>query len=229
MDHLTEPENSSAPLALVPCLDSLQYDNKGFWDFPARQGYEIRDATHEVFRKDGRLLSLDELAGLLQAWLYFGLVSHVLEVSVASADFVCPGSNPPVVNSSRLTLLICRWKDSYDKKTNGGRDTLLHSAIRAIIVALRITNHYDGLAHDDIPQGFAELLLSVRLLATGFTNLLCDSRRKVGSPLSWRMLRHRQKVRPSGRDLQAIFELGRPKFRSVNALTEPAYLTTGLL
>jgi hypothetical protein len=94
MDHLIFAD-SKDPLIEVPYICLEEYDNEGFVEYPLRKGRELAVRTEhgattwysprEPFR--GESLTAKD-APLLQTWLYFGLLSEVLGVSISSKEFI---------------------------------------------------------------------------------------------------------------------------------------------
>jgi hypothetical protein len=80
MEHLGTDVASRLPN--VHYVVEQQYDFKGFHDFPDRTGWQLAQ-NGQWERKEGqtginRRGPLGSIAGFLQAWLFFGLLSEVL-------------------------------------------------------------------------------------------------------------------------------------------------------
>jgi hypothetical protein len=96
--HVTDPVN---PLIEVPYICLKEYDNRGFFDYPIRQGRAlpvVSDTGQISWSDPGEELSLEEQvstplteanAPLLHTWLYFSSLSEILGVPINSKDFIC--------------------------------------------------------------------------------------------------------------------------------------------
>jgi hypothetical protein len=84
MDHLLVPSNPILPPIGVPYICTIPYDNKGFFDYPVRRGWNYTRFTEGDFAEHPG----PETLSFLQAWLYFGFLSEVLGRSVDSARFM---------------------------------------------------------------------------------------------------------------------------------------------
>ncbi|KIV86127.1 hypothetical protein PV11_01762 [Exophiala sideris] len=117
MDHLCtaltpQENNTSPPLAAlhIPLLSIDTYDrNCAFSEYPAQCGFDkTRFLTHDFNQhKPGHT------AAFLQTWLYFGLLTRVLDhgggVRVDPADFIDRTCTPPRLTSRRLPEYLDRW------------------------------------------------------------------------------------------------------------------------
>ena len=91
MDHLPEIRDPQHAAWSVPLLFKREdiYDGTGFSTFPERKGVQIQDLISGTHNDRFPL----ESAGLLQSWLYFGLLTEIFIVSdirVNTDDFIEP-------------------------------------------------------------------------------------------------------------------------------------------
>ena len=96
MQHLNAPTNQVEQPYKVPYLCSdAEYDGQCFWDFPQRQGWGLwlvdavlyKGIFHRIFNTPRTNVRI-EVASLIQAWWYFGMLHEVLGTSVNLQDFV---------------------------------------------------------------------------------------------------------------------------------------------
>jgi hypothetical protein len=85
MDHLPRPADSLRDIE-VPLLDIIPYDFKGLAGFPFRAGYNEEDLKNP--NTDPQLV-----ATVLQSWLYFGVISEVLQTPINPDDFALHSKN----------------------------------------------------------------------------------------------------------------------------------------
>ncbi|OQU96765.1 hypothetical protein CLAIMM_02798 [Cladophialophora immunda] len=86
MDHIPTPEHPYRPIH-VPWLGGsqkfhIEYDGKGFLDFPSRHGWNTQSLQDADFEgKDAA-----QTAAFVQEWLYVGLISSVFQVCGITFD-----------------------------------------------------------------------------------------------------------------------------------------------
>lgn len=102
MDYLPRPPDSNIPHIEVPYITSLQYDFLGFKGFPARHGYTRDGALNDQ-------LPVEELAALLQSWLYFGLVAEFTGRVVRQEDLVMKTENSSLVTGALILVYLHEW------------------------------------------------------------------------------------------------------------------------
>lgn len=113
MDFVPAPTGSPSFLSIaVPLLvengcryrmDQLEGDYRGF---PRRVGFVGEDGELDLTR------SQDEIAGFLQAWLYFGLLASLVGPDRDQDRFT--SGQPPIVNS----VLVAEVLDEFGKKAS---------------------------------------------------------------------------------------------------------------
>jgi ankyrin repeat protein len=101
----------------VPYLcEHGEYDNKGFSGFPERMGwkhYESNNALHLV-PADSVEKSPEEHASVLQAWLFFGMLTEVLGISgveVKAEDFIREKGGRLLITTARLPAYLSQWAE----------------------------------------------------------------------------------------------------------------------
>ncbi|KAK3677844.1 hypothetical protein LTR78_001939 [Recurvomyces mirabilis] len=106
MDHL--PLKNAVPEFRVHYYGSPSYEKGDFWSFPNRQGWQyVKDIS--VFEGG----TVDQLAALLQAWLFFGLVQEVTGEPLDQDRFSsrAPLGSESSLTTSALPSLITAWTD----------------------------------------------------------------------------------------------------------------------
>ncbi|KAK4574487.1 hypothetical protein LTR86_001328 [Recurvomyces mirabilis] len=110
MDHL--PLKNAVPDFRVHYYGSPRYEKGDFWSFPNRQGWKyVKDIS--VFEGG----TVDQLAALLQAWLFFGLVQEVTGEPLDQDSFVesrAPLDSDSSLTTSALPSLITAWTDRME-------------------------------------------------------------------------------------------------------------------
>ena len=144
MDHLPKVEQPfpQETYNLVPCLCcDLEYDAnplgyEGFSHFPSRWGYTLGSLEHGDL--GGR--HIDDAAGFLQAWLFFGLLTEVLGgigVPFRQSDFLREGNGgAPIITTEPLPLYLWYWLAAH---THSGRD-VVRAHERHVQSCLRLSN-----------------------------------------------------------------------------------------
>jgi hypothetical protein len=99
MDYIPLPNLAREPHLKVPFLARLQYDGLGLENFPQRHGI-----THD----DLDNADPEELAAILQAWLYFGLMSVFTGTLLRNDDFRRPAhpEGQVVVDPQPFTCIL---------------------------------------------------------------------------------------------------------------------------
>ena len=118
MNHLPQAlvKSYSLPKIELLCAEDA-YDNKGFYEFPLRYGWQMFPDTYKghYCRQDGSEGSSRDAAALCQAWLIFGLMTEVLVISnvhFEPRDFVETVGDTRLVDTSSLTRYIKLWEES---------------------------------------------------------------------------------------------------------------------
>lgn len=162
MDHLPRPRGIKEPLIEIPLMEYIPYDFLGFESFPLRKGF-VKDGSFD----DSRPYS--ELASFVQSWLYFGLLSEVLEIRVTPECFTAVlAANEPekaLLCSTRLTTLIDDWQKQLRDMGVQRCDEKLRHVGHTIELAIRGSSQCDFNTTRDSEQ-YAAVTLSVKLLVS---------------------------------------------------------------
>ena len=105
MNHLPEIKDPAYPFPEIPCICRVDdYDGQGTVGFPERVGWQI-DRQAGPCRIDESKSSIQSPKALLQAWLFFGLLSDVFrigELDVDMSTYVQHGGNGPILTTAKL-------------------------------------------------------------------------------------------------------------------------------
>lgn len=108
MDHLPRPYDSNGPLLEVPFVANIPWDFLDFGTFPSRHGFLQKENGSVMFDHH----STEDIASLIQSWLYFGLLAELFGNRVNRDDFkrhIPATSGKPrgiVVDSTPLERII---------------------------------------------------------------------------------------------------------------------------
>lgn len=86
MDHIPPPENANTAPFRVPFLVRIFYNIGNIKTFPSRHGFNL-----EV--NEGDKCSVEDLASLLQLWMYFGLLAEFTGQSIPRLLYMCRTSS----------------------------------------------------------------------------------------------------------------------------------------
>lgn len=110
MDHVPNTVRRAHNHIPVPYLFNedwgYKYDNKGFFCFPKRQGWNSEDFLHSSSIQNK---NKEKAASLLQAWLYFGFMSAALNREVDTNNFVEEVEGQRFINTKLLPEYIDDW------------------------------------------------------------------------------------------------------------------------
>jgi len=151
--HLPKLQEPCRPHIPIPFLGRVPSEVEGFWDYPSTQGFKTEDlvndlSTHgpyiglrilKLSTRDG-VIDYSEMASLLQAWWWFGMLNEVLGVSVNPSDFVRvqssedPGKTTPqsTITTVKLEKYLCEWSGRLDKLSKEEISRCLSNAMRCI-------------------------------------------------------------------------------------------------
>ena len=109
MDHLPSSTSDHHPVK-VPYLGGPIYDNQGFSSYPDRVGWNTDELS------SGRLGGRDReaAAAFLQQWLFFGLISQVLDTGLDLDQFVIYDAGVGYVSTRQLPRLIRERRQRED-------------------------------------------------------------------------------------------------------------------
>ena len=159
MDHLPFIQSPYNPV-VVPYLGG-NFDGGTFANFAARSNIRIEDLENRA------VISRDDAAKFLQAWLFFGMIRTILQVPIITADYVRDDAETgmTVITTSRLKDDLARWKADHD-------DFMVNDAIK-LGERRRLAMECLGMSYS-IWQGIVdfagivgpEVELSIQILAT---------------------------------------------------------------
>ena len=115
MEHLPNIQDTAYSWPKVPCLCRVEdYDSKGIVGFPERVGWTV-DRQLDPVRTNEAATPFNSQGALIQAWLFFGLLSDFFKISeldVDMHDFVWQEGDQRFVN----TLLLKRHLDTLARR-----------------------------------------------------------------------------------------------------------------
>ena len=127
MDHL--PSFGASASIEIPYLGGETYDGLGFQGYPERKGWDTVNIIERRF--DGR--SYEETASFLQTWLYFGMLSSVIPVTVNASNFIrVTEAGRSVVTTECLPRYIRIWHE-YAKACSSDQRLEQHTMINKIL------------------------------------------------------------------------------------------------
>ena len=127
MDHIPS-FGASAPIE-VPYLGGEIYDGLEFQGYPERKGWDTANIIECTF--DGR--SYEEAASFLQTWLYFGLVSSVIPMTVNMSDFIhTTKAGRSIITTKCLPRYIHSWHE-HAKECSSEQRLEQHTLINRIL------------------------------------------------------------------------------------------------
>ena len=155
MDHLPS-FGASAPIE-VPYLGGEIYDGLEFQGYPERKGWDTVNIIEGRF--DGR--TYEETASFLQTWLYFGLVSSVIPMTVKMNDFLHKTeAGRSIVTSKYLPRYIHSWHERA-KECSSEQRLERHTTINKILEhAFRVIMIYCDISareQENVTPSFAPL------------------------------------------------------------------------
>ena len=130
MDHLPRADGSTLTYSEVPYLRDFTYDNAGFTTFPSRAGFDKKRLLAGDFTQH----SENDTNAFLQAWLFFGMMSEVMDEHVRPEDFVRTASQGHQVVTTRdnLTRYVRRWLERLRKKLVADAETRIADCLQEV-------------------------------------------------------------------------------------------------
>lgn len=169
MDHIPKPLYSTNTSIEVPLLNIIPYDLLGFSSFPHRHG----------FAKNGKLdlddHSEDDLASLLQSWLYFGLLAELTGQPVDLSIFSRPHDQNEtriLVDSRALETVLSKRHSFFESLSKDEKKMATRNFFGCIKTALDCSEIFDSnvkCSREPIPT----IALSVKVLITTLLYLTC--------------------------------------------------------
>ena len=119
---------SVAPVVLIPHLPGPRSDGGDFQTFAFRKGWDVTtwkwSTLERGFDTNGR--SISEMAAFLQHWLFFGLLTAILDDPLPLGDFVeVHAGNQQYTCTSALSRTLDKWRlavnalDEVEKEAKG--------------------------------------------------------------------------------------------------------------
>lgn len=176
MEYLPQPSRAFSHVR-VPFVAQIDFDGQDFATFPHRSG----------FGKDLSSSSGEELASLVQSWLYFGTLDTFLGVKVIKDDFRTKYPDGDYVNAEPVLGLLSKWlarailpilgPDVVKDTTSSVAEELLKHVTTMTEFLEDVIKHADAL--ETLPQAstgaLPAVLLSVRVLAATLSGVLDES------------------------------------------------------
>ncbi|CAF9932896.1 MAG: hypothetical protein HETSPECPRED_008475 [Heterodermia speciosa] len=191
MEHLPLPHNSPFPPIRVPYIGSPLFDSESWQDFPQRHGWQVIPLQGDtLFLLHGERRPIEETAGLLQSWLFFGLLQSTLGDLYDANDFVSEREEGiKVLSTERLESRLHQWtiRNALEPDLTALRQQLdKHYKIMVAHRTISVRMHLCGL-----DLGNASIMLSIALLGERLQAALMDiySHCKLETPVSqvWRL------------------------------------------
>ena len=127
MEHLPEISDPAYPLPNIRYLGHvIEYDEKGFFDFPQRHGWSLyhpmksglngmRRHTEGPRHVNPETQTPENIAALIQAWLFFGVLHEIfntiLGLHLPLQEFVEIRDGEKSISTKKLRLYLSRWED----------------------------------------------------------------------------------------------------------------------
>lgn len=158
MDHISSPQMPFQPVK-VPWLGGEGYDFRGFFGFDDRRGWNLSslfagnldDATnrdsYNSFSRGAKWQkeslsknvswTFDKLGMFLQTWLFFGMLSEVLERKTVPSRYTyvenySDGSRQFLITTKNLPDDLASWRQRIGAKSANERETSLRSAVACL-------------------------------------------------------------------------------------------------
>ncbi|EEA28671.1 conserved hypothetical protein [Talaromyces marneffei ATCC 18224] len=169
MNHVPKPLYAVDSSIDVPLLDVIPYDLLEFSSFPHRHGF-AKDGTIDF---EGH--TEEDLAKLLQSWLYFGLLGELtrglVDISLFSRPFD-EAETQVVLNSHALETILDARQASLDSLSKDGRKEASKIALECIKNGLHWSEVFDNHPKSN-REPIPTILLSVKVLITTLLYLTC--------------------------------------------------------
>jgi hypothetical protein len=106
MDYIARPSSLESDPIEVPCLCTEDYDGKSFLEYPERRGISLPDLLMcDIFPQASQMVDF------VQTWLFFGLLSAVLERTVTIAKYTRIDSSGNLLIDTTLPDDLRVWVD----------------------------------------------------------------------------------------------------------------------
>ena len=154
------------------------YDGSDFLEYPKTLGWDVEWLTNWDWIKRGKCLQ--EVHSFLQAWLFFGLLEHVMGMPILASEFIYEGADgKEYITTAPLSGYAERWKRrDYASIKDDDKKEILRTTTPYLQMANRVVlslwqrfgtdkAQARGQEHFDLSP---ELLLSLQLLGAALTN-----------------------------------------------------------
>ena len=178
MDHLPQVQALAHKSPKIPCLcHAHDFDGQGIVGFPERVGWKI-DRIQGPVRFDDKKIKIDSPGAMLQAWLYFGMLSEIFQIGRITYDLQ---DSLQVVEGRSFVTTTClrRYLDGLAGTAKGNSEQESHSSQKLVTACLRaVFGVFD--IYWDAPFQFgrwsissvlsSDMLMSIVILGETFKN-----------------------------------------------------------
>jgi len=172
MDHLDHPKHNAHQAFRIPCLarDYVKPPSTSFLEYPTSDGW----STERLCRGDKHGRHTVEVAAFIQTWLFFGLLSEILQTEIRVCDYVRHVAYPetfgvslPYISTQALPLHISQWRRRQMRTPQSSKDVYAKSVGDLLeevsMILQRITENMK------MDQTLERVILSICLLAETLT------------------------------------------------------------
>lgn len=189
MDHLPQASQPAFPYPKIPYFESFVYDDAGFSGFPARMGFDKQRLLLGDFTEH----SATATAAFLQSWLYFGMMSEVLDTHVERDVFVVEDHQAHKFITTKDSLLpyIQRWLATLETLEKGDLPDTHTRISNCLQEANNYIAHLSGghLGETQCPLP-PEVSLSIMALGATLESFLSHKQRTIGFKIVQRKWGH---------------------------------------
>ncbi|KAL6884465.1 hypothetical protein GGI43DRAFT_322630 [Trichoderma evansii] len=178
MDHLPKIKEPAFGRLKIPYLcENEKYDCQEFSNYPCRSGWQLDyiEGKPRLDRADGSGSSVLEREVVLQAWLFFGLLSNILGISGLTLeidDLIIERSGRKILSTHRLPLYLRRWHEAELKFSEETRQAHLQETLACLDEAAQfVRGDLCSLFHirnEDEKFTYADYIFSPRVLRNDF-------------------------------------------------------------
>lgn len=142
MDHLPYPEDAKFRPAAVPYTCKVPYDGGKFAGYPERCGF------NKTLFYDGSFAQVppDTRAEFFQAWLYFGMLSEVLEANLN--EFV--NERELLVTTTKLPFWTRKWQRRFRRMSKSAKYKELeriHECLAEVAAIMKFLKYEASMGH----------------------------------------------------------------------------------
>ena len=136
MDHLPYIQHPHDALK-IPDLGGEEYDSRGFFDFPDRYGWSDERLSQSLLQVEAKL----KAEQFLQTWLFYGLLSEIMGVSVPRGHFSRADTDGQRwVTTKRLPEYVGAWYNRTrwsTKEENTGKHKHCNKCLHSVVQLFR--------------------------------------------------------------------------------------------